>query len=217
MVSSWKEYIDKLPDFPSGAAAWEDEFIFSVSHILPKGEIKNALEVGCSNGRFLKWLRSIYGCELYGLDSEPSGFSKGGLIEFSVGDARKLPYPDNTFDLVLSLGLLEHFKKSADKTIVLREQARVLKKGGYLVCQVPILSLSLNYIYTKVFYDLRKGTRHFRLTERELRKYFSGLGLEIKLLKHVGYLLESGLFAALRKKDFLKRHLATEILVIAKK
>jgi demethylmenaquinone methyltransferase/2-methoxy-6-polyprenyl-1,4-benzoquinol methylase len=52
-------------------------------------------------------------------------------IDLSVGDARKLPYEDNTFDAVFASFTLELFPLE-DIPVVLAEVARVLKPGGRL-------------------------------------------------------------------------------------
>jgi ubiquinone/menaquinone biosynthesis C-methylase UbiE len=52
---------------------------------------------------------------------------------FMVGDANQLEIPDNTYDVVVSIGLLEHFE---DIERPLREQLRVLKRGGRCFCYV---------------------------------------------------------------------------------
>ena len=54
----------------------------------------------------------------------------GGLsdrISFEVGNAAKLRFADDTFDMVISTGMLHSLRKPA---IVLTEINRVLKKGG---------------------------------------------------------------------------------------
>jgi ubiquinone/menaquinone biosynthesis C-methylase UbiE len=52
----------------------------------------------------------------------------------TVGDARALPYPDGSADVVLLMGPLYHLVERAHRLEALREGARVLKKGGRLLC-----------------------------------------------------------------------------------
>jgi SAM-dependent methyltransferase len=53
---------------------------------------------------------------------------------FCCGDVFALPFQSETFDLIFSQGLLEHFRAPAS---ALREQVRVLAHGGHLVISVP--------------------------------------------------------------------------------
>ena len=53
-----------------------------------------------------------------------------------IGFADKLPFPDNTFDAVFSLNVLEHVK---DPFTSAKELERVLKPGGKLYVAVPFL------------------------------------------------------------------------------
>jgi ubiquinone/menaquinone biosynthesis C-methylase UbiE len=49
-------------------------------------------------------------------------------------DALELPFPDASFDIVFSQGLIEHFSEPNE---LIREQLRVLKPGGVLLVDVP--------------------------------------------------------------------------------
>jgi ubiquinone/menaquinone biosynthesis C-methylase UbiE len=57
-----------------------------------------------------------------------------------LGDARQLPFPDASFDLVLSGGLLEHFR---DPAPVLGEMARILRPGGLFYADIVPRKVSL--------------------------------------------------------------------------
>ena len=63
---------------------------------------------------------------------------KKGVFErckLLVGDVRTLPYPDETFDLVIAVEVLEHIP---DPEVGLAEAIRVLKPGGYSITALPV-------------------------------------------------------------------------------
>jgi ubiquinone/menaquinone biosynthesis C-methylase UbiE len=51
-----------------------------------------------------------------------------------VSDVRSLPFPAGTFDLLYSMGTIEHF---TDYDVAVREMFRVLKPGGRAIIGVP--------------------------------------------------------------------------------
>ena len=55
-------------------------------------------------------------------------------LRFTVGDARALPNPDQSFDVVVSFETIEHF---AEHTEFLNEIRRVLRPGGLLIVSTP--------------------------------------------------------------------------------
>jgi len=56
---------------------------------------------------------------------------------FLQGDALKLPFHDNSFDIVTAMESLEHFRLE-EAEIYLREMFRVLKPGGRLIGSTPL-------------------------------------------------------------------------------
>lgn len=97
-------------------------------------EGKRVLEVGCGRGSMSAYFADNgYECTL--LDSSTTVINTARKIfenhgfnaVFDVGDALNLPYGDKSFDVVVSIGLLEHFK---DIVTPLSEQIRVLAHGG---------------------------------------------------------------------------------------
>jgi len=89
-------------------------------------------------------------------------------------DARRIPFPDNTFDIIFHQGLLEHFKNPDE---LLREQKRVLKLGGYLLVDVPQRYTT----YTVKKHLLMLFGKWFAGWEREF-----SIGELEGLLRHVG-------------------------------
>lgn len=60
-------------------------------------------------------------------------FSDAELASARVGDARQLPWPDETIDVALLLGPLYHLTELEDRLAALSEARRILRPGGLLV------------------------------------------------------------------------------------
>jgi len=58
------------------------------------------------------------------------------VLHFQTLDARRIPFPDHTFDRVFSISVLEHIEGDGDSEAI-REISRVLKPKGILVFSVP--------------------------------------------------------------------------------
>ena len=99
------------------------------------------LEVGCGTGNLaLRLKRRHPSVEVVGLDPDGPALDRAvrksrraGLdIRWDRGFADTLPYPDATFQLVLSSMMLHHLEAD-DRPAALREIARVLVPGGALL------------------------------------------------------------------------------------
>ena len=58
------------------------------------------------------------------------------LSSYNCGDARNLPYKDESMDLVLIMGALYHLQSKESRLKCLTEAFRVLKKDGHIICTV---------------------------------------------------------------------------------
>jgi GT2 family glycosyltransferase/SAM-dependent methyltransferase len=104
---------------------------------------KAILEVGCGRGATLLELAKN-GADVVGLDYSEEALAvcralqkRDGIMghaKFVNGDARRLPFPSESFDFVFSVGLIEHFQ---EPVTLLAEQYRVLRTGGFLMVQAP--------------------------------------------------------------------------------
>jgi SAM-dependent methyltransferase len=106
--------------------------------------LKTDLWDEAKNTRILQWA-SRQGARTYGVDiSRPivtqarSAFGgaprDSGSLLSAVGDVRDLPFGDASFDLIYSMGTIEHFDET-EKAV--REMTRVLKPGGRAIVGVP--------------------------------------------------------------------------------
>jgi len=57
----------------------------------------------------------------------------GDRVHVNTGDMRSLPYPDATFDLVVSSMAIHNIRTNADRKRAIGEGFRVLKPGGRMV------------------------------------------------------------------------------------
>ena len=94
------------------------------------------LDVGCGIGRYSEfWASRGYG--VTGLDCEwdliqqaqANAESRRVSIRYELGSADRLPFPDQSFDVIYANSLLEHVQ---DWTASLNEWIRVLAPGGLL-------------------------------------------------------------------------------------
>ncbi len=95
----------------------------------------NVLEVGCAYGILADLLASL-GATVTGLDISAWAISQAQSrypsLTFVVGDAMALPFPRNSFDVVIGIGVLECLADNAAMEGALREAKRVLKPRGTL-------------------------------------------------------------------------------------
>lgn len=102
--------------------------IKSVAPIYLKGRM---LDIGCGNKPYFSLIEP-YVQEYVGLDLEQSSEK---LVDV-IGSAVDLPFDKESFDSLFSSQVLEHI---FDHNKVISECHRVLKKGGYFVCSVPMI------------------------------------------------------------------------------
>lgn len=106
-------------------------------HEYPDFASKRVLDVGSGNGYVLAKY-AAEGAAVYGVDVTETGvalcrrrFELQGLQgHFQVGDAQALPFADNSFDCVCSMGVLHHVP---DTALAVSELFRVLRPGGRLI------------------------------------------------------------------------------------
>lgn len=95
------------------------------------------LDIGCGNG-YVLYQYARHGAKVTGLDLTKMAvelsrkrFAVGGMSgEFLEVDGNNLPFPDDHFDIVCSMGVLHHISNPRP---IVQEMFRVLRPGGRLI------------------------------------------------------------------------------------
>lgn len=106
------------------------EFIRYFSSLLGKFQPTRFLEIGCGEG-FL--LASLSAGEKFAVDLSPEAIKRArakAQADFSLALAERLPFPAESFDLIASVGVMEHFLEIDQ---AMHEIRRLLKVGGHYV------------------------------------------------------------------------------------
>lgn len=123
-----------LESFEAIYANWQRTTDAARMEFLEMCRGKRVLEIGCGIGKDARFLTEN-GIEYYGLDYSSRSvelatrhFSLLGLRRrFLNADAAALPFPDQSFDLVFSIGVLHHTPETARAC---RELVRITRPGG---------------------------------------------------------------------------------------
>ena len=145
----------------------------------PKGA--RVLEVGAGGSRVLPYLKKWFGFQVFGCDFSSSGchLLRANLaiqkVEGSVvcEDLFRSSLQSETFDLVFSSGLIEHFD---DTRAVIAEHLRLVKPGGRLALIVPNLQGLEGEIVKRL--APRLWSIHRVLGPDDLAGFLKSLGLE---------------------------------------
>ncbi|MBA2536965.1 MAG: methyltransferase domain-containing protein [Actinobacteria bacterium] len=101
------------------------------------------IEAGCGLGQYVIYFAER-GARVTGVDfseeavaTHRSAFPASDVV---VADLTRLPFPDSSFDVYVSLGVIEHYESGADE--ILAEAHRVLTTDGLLLLATPYANAS---------------------------------------------------------------------------
>ncbi len=92
---------------------------------------KFLLDIGCWTGQFISLIQNNAFCTGIEPDAGSVKFAnKTRKAKFLVGSALKLPFKNNSFDIVTMWDVIEHLPKKTED-IAIKEVTRVLRKKGW--------------------------------------------------------------------------------------
>ena len=169
--------------------------------------VKNqkVLEIGCGRGEFLNEF-VVNGFEGHGVDL--SDYCKKFFpdLNFKKVDLanEKLPYEDNSFDIIYSKSIIEHFYYPEK---VFQEAYRVLKPGGTIITLTP----EWQYIYKSFYEDFTHRTPFTSVSLRDIQEMSGFKEITVESFKQLPIIFEEKFFSKIFSYfSFLTRILVPE-------
>ncbi|MEP6506689.1 MAG: class I SAM-dependent methyltransferase [Gemmatimonadales bacterium] len=142
------------------------------------------LDAGCGSGQSMEWLGSLFPAwTRYGVDVASDGLAAAAHIGETValGSVTDLPLAESSFDLVISLDVLQHLPLDGGDEAALREFHRVLRPGGVLLIRTNAQS------FPRVAEDRQHMYRRYE--PRDLSHALAVTGFEILRLSRANSIL----------------------------
>jgi SAM-dependent methyltransferase len=158
------------------------------------------LDIGCGLGVYVRKFRE-FSDRVCGIDIDPKRLREGakatpGLM-LAVGE--HLPFPDNTFDVIVMNEVIEHV---TDDAATMREALRAIRPGGHIAIYAPNrlypfethgIYVGKKFIFGNIpFINWLPGPLRNRLvpharayTKRGIRKLYRGLDADVKAETYV--------------------------------
>lgn len=139
--------ITPIKSFKTDLQGFELEFL--LENLSNKDKRLKVLDVGCGGGNIAFFLKSKYpNWDITGVDVSDIAlaFARDNFpkIKFNKSGIEKLPFIENSFDVIIALDVLEHIEKYKEALI---EVKRVLKPDGTLFIAVPLESQPFTFYH----------------------------------------------------------------------
>ena len=163
----WKKHLnDELED---------DLWIEDYKEYLNKG---TCLDLGCGIGQYSKWFMD-HGYEVVSSDISAIALEKVKEFNKSVVNAdmrEKLPFEDNTFDIVFANLSIHYFSDSVTKSLM-KEIKRILKKDGLFIGSVngmqgyEVIKDTAQVLDYHYYFNIKRYIRLFDI--EDVKKYLN--------------------------------------------
>jgi len=173
--ASWHSFWDNI-SIDDEIAEAKSDYPLMLNAILDNSDENSVvLEGGCGLAKFLFFLREKKYTNLIGVDFNEKPLDliekRDTIIDVRVGDVNKLPLEDNSIDLYLSMGVIEHFEEGPQNA--LNEAYRVVKNNGTLIVAVPYQNVYRGTFRKRITMPLLKLIKpSFRNSNRVFYQYY---------------------------------------------
>ena len=162
------KYLSKVYDRVN-PFVWNEAMRDEAIGLLDLAPDDRVLDVGCGTGfateGLLEHVDTVHGLDqsVHQLGRAEAKFGRTGPVRFYRGDAERLPFPDDTFDVVWSSGSIEYWP---NPVATLAEFRRVARPGGQVLVVGP--DAPKRSVFRRLadaimlFYDEEEADRMFR-------------------------------------------------------
>lgn len=159
---------------PARLKVWEERYL---AHV-PRGGVRDILDLGCGTGRFSQALTDLYGARVTGVDPSETMLeqarAKAPALRFVHGAGEALPVGDGAVDLVFISLVYHHLNDHAQ---VGRECARVLRPSGSIIIRTPTMDSEAYYAFEMFFPGYKPLAAQTIPRRAPLRAVFEDAGL----------------------------------------
>lgn len=161
---------------------WSALMYDDVLNRIDEQPFQTMLDVGCGTGNLLsKVIQQYEDVKVSGIDFSPkmlniAAENLGDYAELRLGDAEDLPWPDNSFDLLVCNSSFHHYPEPLK---VLMEMRRVLKSNGRVIIADPWWSRTIRFlinIYLRTPLNMEGDVRIY--SQQEYRWLLSRTGFQ---------------------------------------
>lgn len=155
--------------------------------LLPPGRGRRLLEIGCGGSIWLPYFAREFGYSVAGFDFLESGCRaakanlKASGCEGTIirGTFETPPFPARTFDVVYSMGFVEHFDPMGE---AVQKAASFAREGGLVITHVPNMASWKGKLFRWVDPDLYRA--HHCVTVQQLAYMHRDAGCEVQLARY---------------------------------
>ena len=180
------------------------------------GGYKTVLDIGCGRGEHLREFQKL-GYQVKGIDlsEEAKELSKDIDIDIIDIEKERLPYEDNSFDVVFSKSLIEHLNNPEN---FMKEAYRVLRPGGRLITMTP----DWESVYRTFYEDYTHRTPFTENSLRDIHQIFSFTKVGVEKFRQLPFLWKypwlsifSRLFSYFPKSDIKLIKFSKEVMLLS--